>query len=116
MALKPSLYEAHDNLGTVLKRQGKFDEAAAQYQQAMALQPDFAEAHYHRTDLKTFRAGDPDLAALEALAVAGRLPPGKTLYIHFAPRRGVEDVGDYRARLRAFNPRQCAETPRSPLR
>ena len=31
MALKPSLYEAHNNLGTVLKRQGKFDEAAAHY-------------------------------------------------------------------------------------
>ena len=34
----------------------------------MALQPDYAEVHYHRTDLKTFRVGDPDLAALESLA------------------------------------------------
>ena len=50
------------------KQQGKFDEAAASYDQALALKPDYAEAHYDRADLKTFRAGDADLAALEALA------------------------------------------------
>ena len=51
---------------------------------------------YGRADLKTFRAGDADLAALEALAAdTGRLPPGKMLYLHFALGKALEDVGDY---------------------
>ncbi len=95
IAPRPELAEAYDNLGKVLKEQGKFKEAAARYEQALALRPDFAEAHYNRSDLKTFRPGDPDLAALEALATDNRLPPAKMLYIHFALGKALEDVGDY---------------------
>ena len=127
IALRPDLAEPHNNLGNVLLSQGKLDEAAARFEQALgsaarscraaqqpgqrpagagparpgrgtvsasaraqarlrrgasttwatsagsranstrrrhvieqalALKPDFAEAHYHLTDLKTFRAGD----------------------------------------------------------
>ncbi len=74
---------------------GKFDEAMAHYDQAIGLKPDYAEAHYHRTDLKTFHAGDPDLAALEALVTENRLPPGKMLYVHFALGKALEDIGEY---------------------
>ncbi len=96
VALNPDLSGAHSNLGTARKRQGKFEEAAACYEQALALRPDLAEAHYYRTDLKTFRAGDPDLAALEALAAdPGRLPPAEMTYIHFALGKALEDIGDY---------------------
>ena len=45
LALAPDLAEAHNNLGNVLKDQGKLDEAAAQFEQAVALKPDLAEAH-----------------------------------------------------------------------
>src|SRR5689334_1888757 len=34
-----------NNLGNVLKEQGKLDSAVAQYHRALALKPDFAEAH-----------------------------------------------------------------------
>ena len=58
-------------------------------------QSDYAEAHYDRADLKTFVAGDADLAAMESLAAdPGRLPPGKMLYIHFALGKALEDIGD----------------------
>ena len=81
---------------TSAEEQGKFDEAARQFRQALALKPDFAEAHFHLADLKTFRPGDADLAALEALAAdSDRLPPGKMLYVHFALGKALEDVGDY---------------------
>ena len=96
VALKPEYAEAQNNLGNIYWEQGKFDEAAAQYDRALALKPDYAEAHYDRSDLKTFRAGDADLAALEALAAdPGRLPPGKMLYIHFALGKALDDVGEY---------------------
>ena len=35
----------HSNLGTVLQAQGKLDEAAACYEQALVLNPNLAEVH-----------------------------------------------------------------------
>jgi len=35
------------SLGNVLKQQGRFDEAVAAFRQAIALRPDFAQAHYN---------------------------------------------------------------------
>jgi tetratricopeptide (TPR) repeat protein len=100
VTLKPNLAEAHNNLGNVLRDRGELGRALAHYEQALKLRPNFAEAHYYRSDLKTFRAGDPDLAALEALAAdSAGLSPSKRLYIHFALGKALEDVGDYR---RAF--------------
>ena len=43
--MKPDFAEAHNNLGTALKAQGKLDGAVVHYQRALALKPDFAEAH-----------------------------------------------------------------------
>ncbi|HEY1785723.1 MAG TPA: tetratricopeptide repeat protein, partial [Pirellulales bacterium] len=101
--LRPDFAEAYNNLGSALKDQGKLDEAAACYEQALARQPDLAEAYYNRTDLKTFRAGDADLAALEALAAnPGNLPPDKMLFVHFALGKAFEDVGDHRRAMEHF--------------
>ncbi len=96
VSLNPDLFQAHNSLGSALKQQGKFDDAMAHYEQAIAIQPDFAEAHFNRADLKTFRAGDPDLAALESVAVSpDQLPREKMVYIHFALGKALDDVGDY---------------------
>src|SRR4029079_19600316 len=43
----PELAEAHTNLGTALREQGKLDEAVACHRHAIALAPDYAEAHNH---------------------------------------------------------------------
>jgi tetratricopeptide (TPR) repeat protein len=96
IALRPDFAEAYHGLGQLLKDLGKFDQALAVFDQGLFLRPDYAEVHYARTDLKTFRVGDADLAALESLAAdSHRLPPGKMLYIHFALAKALEDVGDY---------------------
>ncbi|HEY1784248.1 MAG TPA: tetratricopeptide repeat protein [Pirellulales bacterium] len=100
LAIDPGYADAWFNLGNALKQLGKFDEAVAHYDQALTLKPDFAQAHHSRSDLKTFRAGDADLAALESLAAdADRLPPDQMPFVHFALAKALEDVGDYR---RAF--------------
>ena len=43
--LAPQDAEAHSNLGNTLKELGRLDEAEASYRQAIALKPDYAEAH-----------------------------------------------------------------------
>lgn len=45
LAHAPNIPEAHNNLGTVLKEQGRLTEAAAAFKQAFALRPDYISAH-----------------------------------------------------------------------
>ena len=96
VALNPDVAEVHKSLGNTLKQQGEFDRALASLERALALKPDHAEAHFSRTNLKTFRPGDPDLAALEALAAdPSRVPADRMVYVHFALGKALEDVGEY---------------------
>lgn len=46
-ARNPSSWMAHNNLGNCLRREGKSDEAIAQYQEVLRLKPKSAEAHYN---------------------------------------------------------------------
>ncbi len=43
--LRPDLADPLNNLGTVLREQGQFDQARARFEQAIALSQDYAEAH-----------------------------------------------------------------------
>jgi tetratricopeptide (TPR) repeat protein len=99
LLLKPDYANAYNNLGNILKEEGRFDDAMAHFERAIALKSDHAEAHLNRTAIKTFRHGDADLAALEALACSHGLIDDKALYVHFALAKALEDVGDY---VRAF--------------
>jgi len=95
IALQPDYANAYNNLGNILKEEGKFEEAMAHYRRAIAIHPDYAEAHLNRTEIETFRRGDADLAALEALAGGANLPADKAVYTHFALAKALDDVGDY---------------------
>jgi len=44
-AIFPKQCESHNNLGSVLATLGRFDEAIAEFQEALRLQPDYADAH-----------------------------------------------------------------------
>jgi tetratricopeptide (TPR) repeat protein len=99
IALDPHHAKAHNSLGNILKEAGKFDEAMAHLERAVAIKPDYAEAHFNRADIKTFHPGDPDLAALEALAGRNGWSAKQAPYIHFALAKALEDCGDY---TRAF--------------
>jgi tetratricopeptide (TPR) repeat protein len=47
IALKPDYAEAYNNMGIVLKEQGKFAESIDAHKKSISLKPDYAEAYYN---------------------------------------------------------------------
>ncbi|MEH2057468.1 MAG: tetratricopeptide repeat protein [Nostoc sp.] len=47
IALQPDLVEAHNNLGEVLQKQGRLNDALKCYQQAIKINPDYAYAYHN---------------------------------------------------------------------
>ena len=45
LEIKPDYPEVHNNLGVLLAKSGRVDEAMAEYQTALELNPDYPEAH-----------------------------------------------------------------------
>jgi tetratricopeptide (TPR) repeat protein len=45
LALRPDVAEAHNELGIILAKQGKLDQALVRFEQALTLRPAYAEAH-----------------------------------------------------------------------
>jgi Flp pilus assembly protein TadD len=69
-------YLAHNNLGTLLVEQGKFEEAALHFRRGVEIKPDYARAWYNLA-LVMLRRGRPDEAATKfrrALAVRPDYP------------------------------------------
>lgn len=95
IALEPGSADAHSDLGTALMALGRFDEAMAHFNRAIEVDPGHASAHYSRAEIRTFRADDEGLAALEALAARKDLPAEKALMFHFALAKALDDVGEY---------------------
>jgi tetratricopeptide (TPR) repeat protein len=95
IALKPDLAIAHYNRGTVLRDLGKLQEAQAACLEALRLDPRLTGAHVNLADLKTFKPGDPHLAAMEALARSDGLSQTSRIEIDFALGKAYADLRDY---------------------
>ncbi|MCY2925790.1 MAG: tetratricopeptide repeat protein, partial [Planctomycetota bacterium] len=68
--------EAHNNLGGVLKKIGRVDEAIAQFEQALKIKPEHAQAHYNLALALTQTGKGPE--ALAHFAQAVRINPDFT--------------------------------------
>ena len=94
IGINPNHAEAHNNMGNIFREQGQFDDAMAHYGRVIAIRPAMVEAHYHRAEIRIFRRGDADLAAIETLADRDDLPANKAPFVHFALAKAFEDAGD----------------------
>jgi len=64
IARNPTSYMAHNNLGNLLTRKGKLDEAIKHFQLSFAIQPDYAIAH-HNLGRVLIQKGQLDEAATQ---------------------------------------------------
>ncbi|MGJ4943596.1 tetratricopeptide repeat protein [Bradyrhizobium sp. HKCCYLS1011] len=96
LALKPDLADAYNNMGNVLKELGQLGEAEHAYLEALRLDPTVAGVYVNLADSKRFRAGDPHLAAMEAIAAqSDGLSKTDRMQIDFALGKAYADLQDY---------------------
>ncbi|HEY2534177.1 MAG TPA: sulfotransferase, partial [Xanthobacteraceae bacterium] len=96
LALKPDHAGAHNNLGNVLKALGQLRDAEEAYLKALQSDPNSAWIYFNLADSKTFKPGDPHLAAMEALATKSEsLPTAERIQLDFALGKAYADLKDY---------------------
>ncbi|HEY2533276.1 MAG TPA: sulfotransferase [Xanthobacteraceae bacterium] len=96
LALKPDHAGAHNNLGNLLKALGQLRDAEEAYLKALQSDPNSACIYFNLADSKTFKPGDPHLAAMEALAAKSEsLPTTERIQLDFALGKAYADLNDY---------------------
>lgn len=101
--INPQHNEAQNNLGAIYSEQGKLDEAKTCFNDAIAARPGFVEAHFNLSTLKTYKADDPHLMALETLTeVEALLPLEGRIRLSFALGKAREDMGDFARSFTAY--------------
>jgi tetratricopeptide (TPR) repeat protein len=97
LALKPDLADAYNNMGNALKELGQLDDARAAYIKAIDLDPASTGAYVNLADSVTFKAGDPYLATMEALAAK---PDSHSqtdrIHLNFALGKAYADLADHK--------------------
>jgi tetratricopeptide (TPR) repeat protein len=83
--------------GHALKTAGRQDEAIAAYRRSLALEPGFGEAYWSLANLKTFRFGDDDIAAMRAQLARSELSAEDRFHFDFALGKALEDRKDHAA-------------------
>ncbi|HEV7432198.1 MAG TPA: tetratricopeptide repeat protein, partial [Steroidobacteraceae bacterium] len=93
--LDPSNAYAQMGLAHVLKAVGRQEQSVDAYRTSIALRPDFGEAYWSLANLKTFRFGANDIAAMKSQVDGGALTPEAGVHFSFALGKAFEDLGDY---------------------
>jgi tetratricopeptide (TPR) repeat protein len=92
LALQPDSVPLLSNLAALANQTGASKEALALYRRALALAPDDAELWHDLARIKTFRPGDPDLAAIEALTGGDG---ERAMFAAYALGKAYEDIDEW---------------------
>ncbi|WP_428332348.1 tetratricopeptide repeat-containing sulfotransferase family protein [Novosphingobium sp.] len=81
--------------GNALRIAGRLDEAIADYRAAIEARPGYGVAWFSLANLKTWRFGDEDIAAIERAQAADDLQDLDRIYLAFALGKAMEDRAAY---------------------
>jgi tetratricopeptide (TPR) repeat protein len=94
LAAAPGLADLHAGYGNQLMILGRLDEARRELERAIALAPARTEFYRTLSTMKRFGKGDPQLAAMQALAAdMSALGDEERMDLHFALGKAHADIG-----------------------
>ncbi|MFL6689624.1 MAG: tetratricopeptide repeat-containing sulfotransferase family protein [Alphaproteobacteria bacterium] len=88
--------------GYALATVGRRDDAIAAYRKAIELKPDYGESYWSLANLKTFRFGPDDVAAMRTALARPDLNARSRAQMQFALGKSLEDARDYAASFEAY--------------
>ena len=95
LAIKPDYADAYNNLGSASRDLGRLAEAHHAYEKAIELAPRKPIFYLSLATSKRFTPGDPELAAMEKLALSSRsFSAEDRMYLHFALGKAYSDLED----------------------
>ncbi len=95
LALDPSNALAHDLLGNLLSEFGRFEEARACFERAIANAPLLAGCYYDLVRCRPVTNDDGVLQGMEAALATPGLEAAQRQRLHLAIGKAAEDLGDY---------------------
>ncbi len=95
---------AYDLLGNLLSEFGRFDEARACFERAIAIAPLLAGSYYDVVRCRPVTSDDDGLLqAMQAALATPGLEAGQRLRLHLAMGKAAEDLGDYGLAMQYFD-------------
>src|ERR1700735_4850360 len=95
---------AYDLLGNLLSEFGRFDEARACFERAIAIAPLLAGSYYELVRCRPVTSGDDGLLpAMQAALAMPRLEASQRLRVHLAIGKAAEDLRDYALAMQHFD-------------
>src|SRR5215469_5191799 len=104
LVVDPRNAMAYDLLGNVLSELGRFDEARACFERAIAIAPLLAGCYYDLVRCRPVTSDDDDLLQrMEATLATPGLEAAQRLRVHLAIGKAAEDLGDYGLAMQHFD-------------
>jgi tetratricopeptide (TPR) repeat protein len=101
LAIAPDIGETHFHLAISLTTLGRLAEARQALETAVEKAPGRAIYYRHLAECKQFAAGDPHLAAMEAMAGnLATLTENDQIELHFALSKAYADIGEHERSFR----------------
>ena len=116
LVAEPRSALAYDLLGNLLSEFGRFDEARACFERAIAIAPLLAGCYYDLVRCRPVTGGDDGLLQrMQAALTTPRLEAGQRLRLHLAIGKVAEDLGDYALAMQHFDAADAVRRGSSPF-
>jgi tetratricopeptide (TPR) repeat protein len=103
LARDPRNALAHDLLGNLLSELGRFDEARACFERAIAIAPQLAGSYYDLVRCRRVTSDDDVLLRMQAALDTPGLETTQLHRLHLAIGKAADDLGDYALAMRHFD-------------
>lgn len=95
LATQPNHPKIWMSYGHALKTAGRVGDCIEAYRKSLALAPGFGEVYWSLANLKTFRFGDAEIAAMHAALAREDITPEDRYHLHYALGKAYEDAANY---------------------